>query len=762
MPEIYIISLAVSPLTSFPAHQKIMPATNELLQEGRYRINQETPLEDSGMIYDAYDTVRDTDVVVKEIAVRLSRVTTMSQQESLKANFANQAKILTTIDHESLLHVHDYFSEIGRQYLVMESVDGDDLAALSERNTKAFAISDIVDWADQLLDALNYLHTFHPPIIHRNVRPENIKLNSNGRIKLLAFGIEDAADQNLTTTLHNVSSTAVNYSPLELIWDGLDPASQKVILNSYDERSERQLKQPADPRSDIYSLGATLYHLVTGRVPVDPLERSIELLDGNADPLKAPHKVDPSIPVEISEVLMRALEIKRENRFDSALIMRQVVRTAMVRVHEREADDDREFQEAAEDIRLAEEMRLAGVSRFSLQKEKEEEAERARLAAEQAEAEAAEVERLRAEEAAEAELIRAEQEAEAARVRETEAAEAERLRVEEARRVEEEMAAEEEARRMLAEQEEQRLKAEKLAADRAAAEREAEEKRLIAEQQAAARAAADQDERERAEKERAETEAAIAQKLLAAKEAKQLAEQAEREAEELRLQQIRSEESAREAAREKSEREAEEAARQQAEDDAAEEARVSSQNAELAATPVVEESDEDIDSILDAVLIEATEASVVSEPEVVAYEAAAMAIDNDEVELGGLFAEKPDSKKGLSMPMIAGAAVVVVVLALVGYFVMSSGGKTNSAEAAPATAVVVQPQQEAVVPVETSAAPVPEQSGSDLPAESTSPAAVHSASPAATVKAKKTIEAAPKPAAPKKKSVTVDDLINDN
>jgi hypothetical protein len=243
----------------------------------------------------------------------------------------------------------------------MESVDGDDLGELLARNKSAFAVSDVVDWTDQVLDALNYLHTFHPPIFHKNVRPHNIKLTSAGRIKLLAFGLDGRDDARLSTALkEEAGDPPINYSPLELIWDGLDAASQKVIANSYDDRSEKLLKQPADARSDIYSLGATLYHLVTGKTPVDPLERSIELLDGNADPLEAPHKLDPKIPTEFSEVLMRALEIKRENRFDSAVIMRQVVRTAIARARERDEDADaRELAEAAEAIRRAEQERQA-------------------------------------------------------------------------------------------------------------------------------------------------------------------------------------------------------------------------------------------------------------------------------------------------------------------------------------------------------------------------------------------------------------------
>jgi hypothetical protein len=84
-----------------------MPATNELLQEGRYRISQPTPGKVN--VFEAYDTVRNTTVVVREIPVKLNRVTTVSQQESLRLAFASQAKALTEIDNESLPHVHDFF-----------------------------------------------------------------------------------------------------------------------------------------------------------------------------------------------------------------------------------------------------------------------------------------------------------------------------------------------------------------------------------------------------------------------------------------------------------------------------------------------------------------------------------------------------------------------------------------------------------------------------------------------------------------------------
>jgi serine/threonine protein kinase len=401
------------------AHPKPMPATLELLQEGRYRIEQPLAENSNGSVYQAYDTVRNSNVVVKEIVVRLNKVTTLSQQENMKSAFANQAKVLTSIRHDSLLQVEDYFSEVGRQYLVLENVDGDDFQKLLEQNKRPFDVKDIVAWADQLLDGLHYLHNFNPPVIHKNLRPSNVRLTVEGKVKLFAYGLSDGSDSRLTTNLVDDASeaTVLNYSPLELIWDGLDAASQKVIVNNYDDRSERVLKEPADARSDIYSLGATLYYLLTAKMPVDPLERSIELLEGNQDPLKAPNKVDARIPVEVSDVVMRAMEIKRENRFDSAVIMRQVLRTAVVRVKERESVESRELEEAAEDLRFAEKVREDQIQKLVQQKSRQIEEEKLKQAEQlQQKLREAEEQRILAEKrAAEAERLLREREADQAR-----------------------------------------------------------------------------------------------------------------------------------------------------------------------------------------------------------------------------------------------------------------------------------------------------------------------------------------------------------
>ncbi len=339
-----------------------MPTTNEVLQQGRYRVISQFELDGTVPVFEAYDNIREANVVLKEISLKLKKVTTVAQLETLKYAFATEAKVLTELKHESLLQVHDFFSEVDRHYLVMEAADGDDLGELLGRNKSPFALTDVADWADRLLDTLNYLHALTPPLIHRDVKPQNVKLTLSGKIKLRAPRIVHHVDADGLSNNGNQTADAasINYLPLEQIWDGLDTASQKVISNSYDERSEKLLLQPLDRRSDIYSLGATLYHMVTAQLPIDALERSIYILEGKPDPLPRPNALDSSIPVEISDVIMKALEIKRENRFDSAAIMRQVLRTAFVRVKEREAEETandgaREQQEAAMRLQQLEE-----------------------------------------------------------------------------------------------------------------------------------------------------------------------------------------------------------------------------------------------------------------------------------------------------------------------------------------------------------------------------------------------------------------------
>ena len=315
-----------------------MLTTNQNLQQDRYRIVNQLGQNGTGAAYEAFDNVAGASVLLKEIRDNLGKVTTPAQLEARRINFAEKAKLLTSMKHDALLLVKDFFSEIESHYLVTEFTEGSTLGELLEKNKKAFSLSEVSNWADNLLDALNYLHNLTPPIVHGEVKPQNISLSKDGKVKLQVFNLVKSADEvNAATANQTFDAAVLPYLPLEQIWQGLDAASKKVILTNYDDKSEKILEQAPDARSDVFSVAATVYHLLTARTPADALTRSIDVLEGKADPLQSPTELNPSIPREVSDVLLKALEIKRENRFSSAVIMRQVLRTAIARVKEREA-----------------------------------------------------------------------------------------------------------------------------------------------------------------------------------------------------------------------------------------------------------------------------------------------------------------------------------------------------------------------------------------------------------------------------------------
>ncbi|HEY8561073.1 MAG TPA: protein kinase [Pyrinomonadaceae bacterium] len=315
-----------------------MLTTNQNLQQDRYRIVNQLGQNGTGAAYEAFDNKAGAAVLIKEIRDNSGKVSTPAQIEARRTSFAKKAKMLQEMKHESLLLIKDFFSEIDHHYLVTDFNAGNTLGELLEKSKKPFLPADVANWADNLLDALNYLHTLTPAVIHGEIKPQNIKMSPDGKIKLQIFNLVKNADEiNAATSNQTFDAAVLPFLPLEQIWQGLDAASKKVILTNYDDKSEKILEQPADARTDVFSLAATLYYLLTARTPADALTRSIDILEGKADPLKSPTELNPSVPEAISEVLMKALEIKRENRFSSAVIMRQVLRTAVTRVKEREA-----------------------------------------------------------------------------------------------------------------------------------------------------------------------------------------------------------------------------------------------------------------------------------------------------------------------------------------------------------------------------------------------------------------------------------------
>jgi len=251
-----------------------------------------------GAVYEAIDQRLDTTVALKE---------TLFSEERLRKQFEREARLLARLHHPALPRVSDHFSEDDGQFLVMQYIPGDDLSEMMARKRGAFPANQVLTWADQLLDALDYLHTQDPQIVHRDIKPQNLKLTSRGQIILLDFGLAkgQAGEISRVTTAASIFGYTPNYAPLEQI-QGLG----------------------TDTRSDLYSLGATLYHLLTGVKPPDALTRAAAIVNGQPDPLVKASEANAAIAPAVDGVLEKAMAQNREQRYATAADMRKALHGA--------------------------------------------------------------------------------------------------------------------------------------------------------------------------------------------------------------------------------------------------------------------------------------------------------------------------------------------------------------------------------------------------------------------------------------------------
>jgi hypothetical protein len=270
----------------------------ETILQGRYRIIRQLGQGGMGAVYEALDQRLDTTVALKE---------TLFQDEKLRKQFEREARLLARLHHQALPRVSDHFNEGDGQFLVMQYVAGDDLSAMLVQRNAPFSQEEVLRWADQLCDALDYLHTQDPEIIHRDIKPQNLKLTSRGQIVLLDFGLAKGytGQASVVTTSASIFGYTPNYAPLEQV-QGLG----------------------TDARSDIYALAATLFHLLTNIKPPDALSRAGALVNGQPDPLLPANSVAAQVSRAVAHVLSKAMSQKRDDRFSSALLMREAFRIA--------------------------------------------------------------------------------------------------------------------------------------------------------------------------------------------------------------------------------------------------------------------------------------------------------------------------------------------------------------------------------------------------------------------------------------------------
>ena len=219
-----------------------------------------------------------------------------------REQFLREATVLARLDHPNLPKVSDFFSIGGCDYLVMDFVPGKDLRELmlEARQAGTFLNEDLViSWAEQLMDALEYMHSQETPILHRDIKPSNLKVTPSGLLKLVDFGlVKILAADDMTLTILQGRGTAL-YTPLEQY--GGDAGH-------------------TDSRSDIYSFGATLYHLLTNTPPIEARERFL-----NPDRLPAPRQLNPGLSPRIERAILWAMSLHPDDRPQTIDTMRQVV-----------------------------------------------------------------------------------------------------------------------------------------------------------------------------------------------------------------------------------------------------------------------------------------------------------------------------------------------------------------------------------------------------------------------------------------------------
>ena len=283
---------------------------------GRYRILRKLGNGGMGAVYEATDERFATPIALKEIIFKASDE---KQRSNLSAAFEREAKSLARIQHECVPFFRDYFSENNREYLVMELIEGDDLGTILEEQKNPFTLQEVVDYMRQLLDALDYLHGLSTPIIHRDIKPQNLKLTARKRLKLLDFGIAKSGASSARTTLdHTFVAATIDYSPVEQLLRVVDSAFREYVLLKHETQARKMLEQQTDGRADIFAVGATFYHLLTNVPPTNATRRALTVWKGSKDPLPHPSDLLSDIPRALGDFLLKAMAIDRSDRFASA------------------------------------------------------------------------------------------------------------------------------------------------------------------------------------------------------------------------------------------------------------------------------------------------------------------------------------------------------------------------------------------------------------------------------------------------------------
>ncbi|MGH2514615.1 MAG: serine/threonine-protein kinase, partial [Ktedonobacterales bacterium] len=219
-----------------------------------------------------------------------------AEREKAINDFIREASMLQRLNHPALAKVHSTFVEAQKHYLVIEFVEGHNLEDELVELNRPLEWERVVDWGIALCGVLEYLHGQTPPIIYRDLKPANVMLTPSGGIKLVDFGIARWLHPNRARDTAQLGTDG--YAPLE----------------QYSARSE--------PRSDLYALGASLFHLLTGRVPEPAPSR---IAGRSLAPIRGSN---PRVPEAVQQIIIQALALQPRDRFQDAAAMRDALERA--------------------------------------------------------------------------------------------------------------------------------------------------------------------------------------------------------------------------------------------------------------------------------------------------------------------------------------------------------------------------------------------------------------------------------------------------
>ncbi|MBK9165487.1 MAG: protein kinase [Acidobacteria bacterium] len=272
---------------------KLKPLSEGTILNGRYEIIRKIGGGGMGAVYLASDN--NLGGVLRAVKEMIQAHIEDEQQEKAINDFRRESMILSTLDHAGIPTIFDYFFDQDecRFYLVMKYISGGDLAArLRSAPEGKLDEATVTDWAIQIADVLEYLHSQPSTIVYRDLKPSNIMVDGNtGRVMLIDFGIARSISQREEKGVTAVGT--MGYAPPELFSGNVEP------------------------RSDIYSLGSTMFHLLTG---ADPQSNPLLIFDFQKNP--RPRQINPRLSDQIETILMKAVEYSAEERFESAAAMK--------------------------------------------------------------------------------------------------------------------------------------------------------------------------------------------------------------------------------------------------------------------------------------------------------------------------------------------------------------------------------------------------------------------------------------------------------